>query len=151
MSKTGRTLRHETEQLRHNALIRFERLTAACALRFRGMPVHTRRGMIGTAVIIVLLLISALSYAHRGGTRDSGLAGCAALSARHHRHAPDYRLLRAEFAGSRWQAVRTAGVAYAELAAQLRRASYTDGYQVVWSYQRLAEACAPHTTRQPAR
>ena len=49
--------------------------------------------------------------------------------------AADYPVLRAEFAGSRWPDLRTAGTAYIDLA---------DGYQTVWSYQRLSATCAKH-------
>ena len=75
---------------------------------------------------------------------DSGLAGCTALSSTHHATATGYSKIRAQFAGSRWPDLRTAGTAYADLATQLRTARGTDGYQAVWFYQRLAAACARH-------
>jgi hypothetical protein len=150
MSKTRRTFLHEALQLRHNALIRLDRLAADCSRRFRDLPVRTRRGAIGAGVIIILLLITALGSVHRGESPDSGLAGCLTLSTPHRGAALDYRVLRADFAGSRWRALRTAGVAYAELASQLRTARFTDGYQTVWSYQRLAAACAQHGRHLPA-
>jgi hypothetical protein len=150
MSKTGRTFYSEALQLQHNALIRFDRLVADCQQRFRSLPVRTRRGAIGAGVIIILLLITGLSSVHRGQPPDSGLAGCVTLATPRHGATPDYRALRADFAGSRWRTLRTAGVAYAELASQLRTARFTDGYQVVSSYQRLAAACAQHGRHLPA-
>jgi hypothetical protein len=150
MSKTMRTFRHEAVQLRHNALVRLDRLAADCSRRFRDLPVRTRRGVIGAGVIIVLLLITALSSVHRGQSPDTGLAGCVTLSTPHHGAPLDYRVLRADFAGSRWRALRIAGVAYAQLAIQLRTARFTDGYEAVASYLRLAAACAEHGRHLPA-
>jgi hypothetical protein len=150
MPKTGRALYYETLQFRQNVLIRFDRLAAHWSQRFRGLPVRTRRGVIGAGVIIVLLMISALSIEHRGQSPDSGLAGCVTLSTPQHGAPLDYRVLRADFAGSRWRALRTAGVAYAELASQLRTARFTDGYQTVSAYQRLAAVCAQHGRHLPA-
>jgi hypothetical protein len=75
---------------------------------------------------------------------DSGLAGCTSLSNPHHVTADDYPKIRAQFAGSRWPDLRTAGTAFTDLAIQLRHARGTDGYQAVWFYQRLSGACAKH-------
>jgi hypothetical protein len=55
-----------------------------------------------------------------------------------------YPTIRAQFAGSRWPDLRTAGTAYVDLAVQLTTARGTDGYQTVWFYQRLSAACAQH-------
>ena len=74
----------------------------------------------------------------------SGLAGCTSLSSPHHVTAGDYPRIRAQFAGSRWPDLRTAGTAFIDLAIQLRHARGTDGSQAVWFYQRLSAACARH-------
>jgi hypothetical protein len=55
-----------------------------------------------------------------------------------------YPKIRADFTGSRWPDLRTAGTAYVDLAIKLRRPQYTDGYETVSRYQRLAAACAKH-------
>lgn len=75
---------------------------------------------------------------------DSGLAGCTSLSSPHHATTGDYPKIRAQFAGSRWPDLRTAGTDFIDLAVQLRHARGTDGYQAVWFYQRLSAACARH-------
>jgi len=58
--------------------------------------------------------------------------------------ATEYPKIRAQFAGSRWPDLRIAGTAYVDLAIQLPKARYTDGYQTVWFYQRVSAACAKH-------
>jgi hypothetical protein len=73
---------------------------------------------------------------------DSGLAACAYPLTAHHVTAAEYRQIRAQFAGSRWPDLRTAGTDYADLAVRLLTARGTDGYETVWFYQRLAAACA---------
>jgi len=83
------------------------------------------------------------SSTHPGTLPDSGLAGCASLSSIP-QAVGNYPKIRAQFAGSHWPDLRTAGTAYADLATQLRTARGTDGYQAVWSYQRLSAACARH-------
>src|SRR5580693_9562061 len=75
---------------------------------------------------------------------DSGLAACAYPLSTHHVTAADYRQVRAQFAGSRWPDLRTAGTDYVDLAVQLLTARGTDGYQTVWFYQRLSAACTRH-------
>ena len=85
-----------------------------------------------------------LASFHAGARPDSGLAGCTFVSSTPHLNASDFPKIRAQFAGSRWPDLRTAGTAYADLATQLRTARGTDGYQAVWFYQRLAAACARH-------
>jgi len=102
------------------------------------------RCTIGAAIVAPLLLIGVLGIAHPGTPPDGGLAGCSSLSSTHHATATDYPKIRAQFAGSRWPDLRTAGTAYADLATQLRTARGTDGYQAVWFYQRLSAACARH-------
>ncbi len=101
------------------------------------------RRTIGAAVVTPLLLLGVLGIARPGTPPDSGLAGCTTLSSTHH-VATGYPKIRAQFAGSRWPDLRTAGMAYADLATQLRTARGTDGYQAVWFYQRLSAACARH-------
>jgi hypothetical protein len=105
---------------------------------------RTRHRMIGAAIVTPLLLIGVLSSVHPGAPVDSGLAGCTSLSGTRQVPATGYPKIRAQFAGSRWPDLRTAGTAYADLAVQLRHARYTDGYQTVWFYQRLSAACAKH-------
>ena len=102
------------------------------------------RCTIGAAIVAPLLLIGVLGIAHPGTPPDSGLAGCSSLSSTHHATVTDYPKIRAQFAGSRWPDLRTAGTTYADLATQLRTARGTDGYQAVWFYQRLSAACAKH-------
>jgi hypothetical protein len=87
---------------------------------------------------------SMLGNVHPALRPDSGLAGCASLSGTHHLTATGYPKIRAEFAGSRWPGLRTAGTAYADLLTQLRHARGTDGYETAWFYQRLCAACARH-------
>ena len=102
------------------------------------------RCTIGAAIVTPLLLIGALSSVHTGTPPDSGLAGCAALSITRHVTATAYPKIRAQFAGSGWTDLRTAGTAYTDLLTQLRTARDTDGYETVWFYQRLSSACARH-------
>jgi hypothetical protein len=98
-----------------------------------------------------LLLIGVLSSVHPSAPADSGLAGCTSLSSTHQVAATGYPKIRAQFAGSRWPDLRTAGTAYADLAIQLHHARYTDGYQTVWFYQRLSAAYAKHGQALNAR
>jgi hypothetical protein len=130
-----------------------EHLTAHRPPAIKNRPARTRRRAIGAAIVTPLLLIDVLSCAHPGAPADSahpgapadsGLAGCTSLSATHHVTAADYPKIRAQFAGSRWPDLRTAGTAYIDLAVQLRTARGTDGYQTVWFSQRLSAACAKH-------
>jgi len=112
---------------------------------------RTRRRMIGAAVVTPQLLIGMLSGVHPGPPADSGLVACTYPLSTQDVPAADYQKLRAQFAGSRWPDLRTAGTAYADLAIQLRHARYTDGYQTVWFYQRLTAACAKHRQTPTAR
>src|SRR5262249_60531768 len=105
----------------------------------------------GAAIVTPLLLVGVLGIAHPGAPPDSGLADCSSLSSTHHATATGYPKIRAQFAGSRWPDLRTAGTAYADLATQLRTAPGTDRYQAVWFYQRLSAACARHQRPLNAR
>ena len=107
--------------------------------------------MIGAAIVTPLVLLGVQSTVHPGAPADSGLAGCTSLASTHQVAATGYPKIRAQFAGSRWPDLRTAGIAYADLAMQLRHARYTDGYQTVWFYQRLSAACAKHGQALDAR
>jgi hypothetical protein len=113
-------------------------------------PARTRRAMIA-AIITPQLLIGLLSSIHPGAPADSGLVACTYPLSTQDVPAADYRKIRAQFAGTRWPDLRTAGTAYADLAIQLRHARYTDGYQTVWFYQRLSAACAKHRQAANAR
>ena len=104
----------------------------------------TRRSTIGAAAVIPALLIGVLGSTHSGAPQDSGLVACAYPLSTQDVPATDYPKIRAQFAGSRWPDLRTAGTAYVDLAGALRTARGTDGYQTVWFYQRLSAACAQH-------
>ena len=84
------------------------------------------------------------STTHTDSPKDSGLLACAYPLTTQDVPATAYPKIRAEFAGSRWPDLRTAGTAYVDLAIALRTAAGTDGYQTVWFYQRLSAACAKH-------
>jgi len=121
----------------------FDRLAAHWPLTIRNLSTRTRRYMIGTAAVIPLL-IGVLGSTHHGAPQDSGLVACAYPLSTQDVSAADYQKIRAEFAGSRWPDLRTDGTAYVDLAVQLLTARGTDGYQTVWFYQRLSDACAKH-------
>jgi hypothetical protein len=121
-----------------------DRLAAHWPPTIRNLPTRTRRYTIGTAAVIPALLIGVLGSTHSGAPQDSGLVACAYPLTTQDVPAADYRKIRAEFAGSRWPDLRTAGTAYVDLAVQLLTARGTDGYQTVWFYQRLSAACAEH-------
>jgi len=83
-----------------------------------------------------------------GGTRpalspDSGLAGCSSVLGAHRVAARDYPRIAAQFAGSRWPDLRISGLAYVEIATELR-ARHAYGGETVWFIERLAAACAKH-------
>jgi len=86
----------------------------------------------------------AVSGTASAAPQDSGLVACAYPLATQDVPAATYPKLRAEFAGSRYPDLRTAGTAYVDLAVALLTARGTDGYQTVWFYQRLSAACANH-------
>jgi hypothetical protein len=123
----------------------FDRLTSRRPLTTRPVPARSRLAAIGTAAAIPALLIGVLGGTHSAGPRDSGVAACAYPLATQDVRAGDYAKIRAEFAGSRWPDLRSAGTAYIDLAMQLSSATGTDGYETVWFYQRLADACARHS------
>ena len=121
----------------------FDRLAAHWPPTIRNLSTRTRRYMIGTAAVIPLL-IGVLGSTHHGAPQDSGLVACAYPLSTQDVSAADYQKIRAEFADSRWPDLRTDGTAYVDLAVQLLTARGTDGYQTVWFYQRLSDACAKH-------
>ena len=121
-----------------------DRLAAHRPPTIRNLSTRTRRAAIGAAAVIPAVLVGALASTGSAAPRDSGLVACAYPLATQHVPAADYAKLRAEFAGSRFQDLRTAGIAYVDLAAALLTARGTDGYQTVWFYQRLSAACAKH-------
>jgi hypothetical protein len=94
--------------------------------------------------MIPALLIGVLASTASAAPQDSGLVACAYPLATQDVPAAAYPKIRAEFAGSRFADLRTAGTAYIDLAVQLLTARGTDGYQTVWFYQRLSAACAKH-------
>jgi hypothetical protein len=123
----------------------FDRLAAHLPPTIRNLSPRTRRFTIGTAAAIPALLIGVLAGTHSDPPQDSGLIACTYPLSTQHVPATDYQKIRAEFAGSRWPDLRTAGTAYVDLAVALRTARGTDGYQTVWFYQRLSAACAKHS------
>ena len=122
----------------------FDRFAAHRPPTIRNLSPRTRRFTIGTAAVIPALLIGVLGSTHSNAPKDSGLVACAYPLTTQDVPATAYRHLRAEFAGSRWPDLRAAGTAYVDLAIKLLRPQYTDGYETVSRYQRLAAACAKH-------
>jgi hypothetical protein len=121
-----------------------DRLAAPRPPTLRNLPARTRRAAIGAAAVIPALLLGGLTSTASAAPQDSGLVACAYPLAAQHVPAAAYPKLRAEFAGSRYPDLRTAGTAYVDLAVALLTARGTDGYQTVWFYQRLSAACAQH-------
>jgi hypothetical protein len=121
-----------------------DRLAARRPPTLRNLSARTRRSAVGAAAVIPALLLGALGSTASAAPQDSGLVACAYPLATHDVPAAAYPKLRAEFAGSRFADLRTAGTAYVDLAVALRTARGTDGYQTVWFYQRLSAACAKH-------
>jgi len=121
-----------------------DRLAARRPPTIRNRPARTRRSAIGAAAVIPALLLGALVGTGSAAPHDSGLIACAYPLATQDVPAAEYPKLRAEFAGSRFADLRTAGTAYVDLAVALLTARGTDGYQTVWFYQRLSAACAKH-------
>ena len=103
----------------------------------------TRRWALSAAIAAPLILLSVLSNVQPGVPPDSGLAGCTALSDTHQAAATKYPRIRAEFTGSRWPDLRISGLAYVEIATELR-ARHAYGGETVWFIERLAAACAKH-------
>jgi hypothetical protein len=99
---------------------------------------------LAAALLTHPLAAAALGGTHPGAPQDSGLAACMYPLATHDVTAAGYRQIRAQFAGSRWPDLRTAGTDYVDLAVQLLTARAADGYQTVWFYQRLSGTCARH-------
>jgi hypothetical protein len=122
----------------------FDRFAVHRPPTIRNLPPRTRRLTIGTAAVIPALLIGVLGSIDSDAPHDSGLVACRYPLSTQDVPAADYPKIRAQFAGSRWPDLRNAGTAYVDLAIQLPNARYTDGYQTVWFYQRLAAACKKH-------
>ena len=122
----------------------FDRFAAHRPPTIRNLPARTRRFSIGAAAVVPALLIGAPGSTGSGAPQDSGLVACAYPLATQDVPAGEYPKLRAEFVGSRFADLRTAGTAYVDLATALLTARGTDGYQTVWFYQRLSAACAGH-------
>jgi len=122
----------------------FDRVAGYRPPTIRNLSTRPRHGTIGAAAAIPAHLIGVLGGTHPGAPQDSGLIACAYPLSTQDVPATDYPKIRAEFAGSRWPDLRTAGTAYVDLAIALRTARGTDGYQTVWFYQRLSVACAEH-------
>lgn len=122
----------------------FDRIAAHRPPPVRNLQARTRRRTIGAAAVIPALLIGVLGSTHSGAPKDSGLVACAYPLATQDVPAAEYPKIRAEFAGSRFADLRTAGTDYVDLAVQLLTARGTDGYETVWFYQRLSAACAKH-------
>jgi hypothetical protein len=133
-----------TRTRKKGTLIMFDRFAARRPPTIKNLSARTCRLTIGAAAVIPALLIGVLGSTHSGAPQDSGLVACAYPLSTHDVPATDYPKIRAEFAGSRWPDLRTAGTAYVDLAVQLLHARGTDGYQTVWFYQRLSAACAKH-------
>ena len=122
----------------------FTRLATHRPPTIRNLSTRTRSAAIGAAAVIPALLIGVLASTGSAAPRDSGLVACAYPLATQDVPAAEYPKLGAEFAGSRFPDLRTAGTAYVDLAVALLTAHGTDGYQTVWFYQRLSTACAKH-------
>jgi hypothetical protein len=122
----------------------FDRLAAHLPPVIKNPSARARHYTISTAAVIPVVLIGVLGSTHPGAPHDSGLVACAYPLSTQDVPATDYPKIRAEFAGSRWPDLRTAGTAYVDLAVALLTARGTDGYQTVWFYQRLSAACAEH-------
>jgi len=121
-----------------------DRLAAHRPPMLRNLSTTRGRAAIGAAAVIPALLIGVLAGTASAAPQDSGLVACAYPLATQDVPAAEYPKLRAEFAGSRFPDLRTAGTAYVDLAVALLTARGTDGYETVWFYQRLSAACAKH-------
>lgn len=125
-------------------LTMFDRLISLWRSKIGTVSARTRRYTIAAALCAVVIPIVTLGTIQLAAPADSGIAGCAALSAAHQVVAADYPRVRSQFAGSQWPDLRAAGTSYVDLAVRLLTARGTDGYEAVWFYQRLATACARH-------
>ena len=110
----------------------------------KNLTTRTRRWTIGAAAVIAASLTGALGSTASAAPHDSGLVACSYPLSTQDVPTTAYPTIRAQFGGSRWPDLRTAGTAYVDLAMQLSTARGTDGYQTVWFYQRLSAACAQH-------
>jgi hypothetical protein len=119
-----------------------DRLAAHRPPTIRNLSTRTSRFTIGAAIPAVL--IGVLGSTYSDAPKDSGLVACAYPLTTQDVPATAYQQIRAEFAGSRWPDLRAAGTAYVDLAIKLLSPQYTDGYETVSRYQRLAAACAKH-------
>jgi hypothetical protein len=124
----------------------FNRRTVHWPRAIEALPAHTRRWAIAVAVVPVLVGVA--GTAGPAHPRDSGLAGCTALSGARQLTASDYEKIGVQFAGSRWPDLRFSGVAYAEIAVTLLN-SHAYGGETVWFYERLADACTAHGRALP--
>ena len=122
----------------------FNRLATYRPPTIRNLSTRTRCVAIGTVAVIPAVLIGVLGGTSSGAPQDSGLVACAYPLATQNVPPAEYPKLRADFAGSRFADVRTAGTAYVDLAVALHTARGTDGYETVWFYQRLSADCAKH-------
>ena len=130
-----------------------DRLAARRPPTTRNRAARRRRFAAGAAAVLPALLIGALASTGaqardvpgpHAATQDSGLVACGYPLSTQDVSVAGYQKVRAEFAASRWPDLRDAGTAYVDLAVQLLRPQYSDGYQTVWFYQRLSAACAKH-------
>jgi hypothetical protein len=110
------------------------------------LSARIRRWAVGVAVVPVLFGV--VGTTGPAQSRDSGLAGCTALSGAHQLTASDYEKIGVQFADSRWPDLRFNGVAYTEIAIALLN-SHPYGGETVWFYERLADACAVHGRALP--
>jgi len=125
-----------------------DRLAAHRPPMLRNLSTTRRcRVTVGAAALVPALLLGVLAGTASAAPRDSGLVACAYPLATQDVPAAEYPKLRAEFAGSRFPDLRTAGTAYVDLAVALLTARGTDGYETVWFYQRLSATCAKHGTK----
>jgi hypothetical protein len=122
----------------------FDRLISLWPPKIGALSARTRRYTIAAALCAVVIPIVTLGTIRFAAPADSGIDGCAALSAAHQVAAADYPRVRSQFAGSQWPDLRAAGPSYVDLAVRLLTARGTDGYEAVWFYQRLSIACARH-------
>ena len=86
---------------------------------------------------------AAVQRARAAASPDSGLGACTSLRGGQPAAASDYPEIAAQFAGSRWPDLRLSGLAYVEIATQLR-ATHAYGGETSWFYQRLSATCAKH-------
>jgi hypothetical protein len=93
-------------------------------------------------------LAAALSSTHPGAPPDKWPGRLRVPLSTRDVTAADYRQIRAQFAGSRWPDLRTAGTDYVDLAVQLLTARGTDGYQTVWFLPAALHSLRPDSSAQ---